>query len=189
MKRFAILSFAVAILSSAVSVPVRAEDAPVPQMPGPVKEHEWLKQLEGKWVNETEIFMKPDEKPMKGAGTEDVRLMGGFWIIGEGTGEMMGLTMKSVLTLGYDPEKKKYVGTWVDSMSSHLWTYQGTLDATGKILTLETEGPCPMKPGTISKFKEVIELKGKNEKLFTSSIQGEDGKWTTMVKVSSKRKE
>jgi hypothetical protein len=45
-----------------------------------------------------------------------------------------------------------------------------------------------MKPGQVSKFREVTELKGKDEKVFTSSILGDDGKWTMMVKVTSKRK-
>jgi hypothetical protein len=90
------------------------------------------------------------------------------------------------LTLGFDPESKKYVGTWIDSMGSHLWKYVGTVDSAGKILTLETEGPCPMKPG-LSKFREVTEWKGKDDRVFTSSIQGDDGKWNMMVRVTSHR--
>jgi uncharacterized protein DUF1579 len=45
------------------------------------------------------------------------------------------------MTLGYDPEKKQYVGTWVGSMMSYLWVYDGSLDAEEKVLTLNAEGP------------------------------------------------
>ena len=55
-------------------------------------------------------------------------------------------------------------------------------------LTLDTEGPCPMKPGQTSQFKESVEIKDKDHKIFTSQILGDDGKWTTMVVVNSKRK-
>jgi hypothetical protein len=51
--------------------------------------------------------------------------------------------MTAVWTVGYDPQKKKYVGTWVDSVTPYLWTYEGSLDASGRILTLETEGRIP----------------------------------------------
>lgn len=164
---------------------VRAQE--IPEMPKPVKEHEWLKQLEGEWESEMEVHMPGADTPVKGKGTETGRMLGGFWLIAEGQGEMMGMKMSSRFTLGYDPEAKKYTGTWVDSMGSYLWKYEGSVDSTGKILTLNTEGPCPMKPGK-SKFKEVIEIKDKDTKVFTSSMQGDDGKWTLMVKVTSKRK-
>ena len=73
-------------------------------------------------------------------------------------------------------------------MSGTLWNYEGTVDSSGKKLTLETEGPCPMKGGKISRFKEVVEIKDKDHKVFTSSIQEDDGKWSTMVVVNSTRK-
>jgi hypothetical protein len=73
-------------------------------------------------------------------------------------------------------------------MMSQLWKYEGTLDASGKKLTLETQGPCPLQPGKTFNFREVIEIKDKDTKVFTSSMQGEDGKWTTFVTVTSKRK-
>ena len=36
------------------------------------------------------------------------------------TGDMGGTTMTAIQTIGYDPEKKKYVGTWVDSTTTYL---------------------------------------------------------------------
>ena len=62
------------------------------------------------------------------------------------------------------------------------------VDDAGKTLTLETEGPCPLKPGQRCKFKEVIEVKDKDHKVFTSSMQGDDGKYTTMLTINYRRK-
>lgn len=160
----------------------------MPQMPAPVPEHAWLQQFVGTWESESEISMGAGQAPITAKGTEIARMVGGFWLVSEGRGEMMGQPFSNILTLGYNPEKKKYVGTWVDSMTSILWVYEGTVDASGKILTLETEGPCPMAPGKLSKFREVTEFKSKDHRVFTSSIQGEDGKWTTIVTVNSRRK-
>ena len=34
-----------------------------------------------------------------------------------------------IMTLGYDPQKKRFVGTLIGSMMTHLWVYDGALDA------------------------------------------------------------
>jgi hypothetical protein len=93
-----------------------------------------------------------------------------------------------LLTLGYDPAKKKYVGTWVGSMMAYLWVYEGAVDAGGKALTLETEGPDCMGGGGTAKFREVMEMKGENERVFTSSTLGADGKWSTVMTSRYRRK-
>lgn len=165
----------------------RADDPPS-DMPKPVKEHDWLKNLVGEWESDCEIFMEPGKPPIKAKSTESGRMLGRFWVLTDGKGEIMGMPMQSQMTLGYDADKKKFVGTWVDSMGGYLWNYTGSLDAAGKTLTLETEGPCPMGPGKNSKFREVIELNGKDQKSFSSSMLGDDGKWNTMVKTQSRRK-
>jgi hypothetical protein len=44
------------------------------------------------------------------------------------------MTYGHLLTLGYDPEKKKYIGTWIDSMLNYMWKYEGTVDARARCL-------------------------------------------------------
>ena len=170
-------------------VALLAEDAATFDMPMPVKQHEWLQQFVGEWDTAVEVQMEAGKPPMKGRGTEVVRRLGGFWVVGEGSGEMEGMpgTMMSLLTLGYDTAKGKYVGTWVDSMNSYLWKYEGSVDSSGKVLTLETEGPCPLKPGLV-RFKEVTEFRTKDHRVFTSSMQDDDGKWVIMVRADYRRK-
>lgn len=161
-----------------------AEDEKGMEMPKPAKEHAWVEQLVGEWEYEGEANMGPDKPPMKMKGTEHNRSIGGFWAHCEHKSEFMGAPFTGLLTLGYDPEKKKYVGTWVDSMSTHLWTYMGSVE--GKVLTLDTEGPSE-EPGKICKFREMIEVKDKDSKTFTSQREF-DGKWVTIMTMTSKRK-
>ena len=159
------------------------------KLPLPVEEHQWLQQLAGEWDGEIEAQLEPGQPPRRSTATESVRLVGGFWVVTEmqGTCPVLGAPFTSSLTLGYDPDRDKFVGTWVDSMSSHLWRYEGTLDPARNVLTLETEGPCPLVPGKLSKFREVIELESKDHKVFTSSIQREDGQWVTLATCNSRR--
>jgi hypothetical protein len=184
MRKIAVAGL-VAALMATVSV-CQAQD--VPKMPGPEQEHEWLQQLAGEWDADAEAFMEPGKPPMKCKGTESIRSIGGFWIVAETKSTMMGMPFTGCLTIGYDPQKERYLGTWIDSMTSYLWKYEGTVDSAGKILTLETEGPCPASPGKLIKFKEVLEIKDKDHKRFTSSMQGEDGKWTTIMTINYRRK-
>ncbi|MES2570285.1 MAG: DUF1579 domain-containing protein [Verrucomicrobiota bacterium] len=165
-----------------------ASQSPCCQMPGPVKEHAWLQQFVGEWETEGEIDMEPGNPPIKVHGSESTRLLGGFWVVGDGKSEMPDMPFENRLTIGYDPEKQKYVGSWIDSMTGYFWKYEGTVDASGTTLTLNTQGPCPKTPGQLASFKEVTEFKNPDHRIFTSSIQGEDGHWTQMVVIHYRRK-
>src|SRR5918996_3048081 len=126
-------------------------------MAQPQKEHQWLQQLLGEWTYEGEATMEPGKPPEKFKGTESVRSLGGLWILAEGQGEMPGGgTATMLLTLGYDPQKKRFVGTWIGSMMTHLWVYDGALDAAERVLTLDTEGPNMAAEGTMAKYQDVI---------------------------------
>jgi hypothetical protein len=191
MKRFALAGVFVTMLTAAAVI--AAQDAkPEAPPPGggfaaPAPEHAWLEKCVGEWETEGEVMVGPGQM-MKCKGTETVRGVGKFWIIAESNTTVMEMPMHGVLTLGYDPKVKKYVGTWVDSMTDYMWRYEGTVDEAGKKLTLNAEGPNPAAPGTMAKFKETMEITDKDHRVFTSSMQGEDGKWTTFVTIKSTRK-
>jgi Protein of unknown function (DUF1579) len=159
----------------------------VPEMPQPGPEHAWLQQMVGEWKATTEAQVEPGKPPIQSQGTETIRPLGGFWTVSDIKSTMMDKPFTGSMALGYDSNKKKYVGTWIDSMTGYLWNYEGSMDPAGKVLTLESEGACPMKPGKMTKFKDVIELKDKDHKSFSSLMLGEDGKWTTLMTGHSER--
>lgn len=48
----------------------------------------------------------------------------------------------TLMTLGYDPQKQRYVRTWIGSMMTYLWVYDGgELDLAETVLRLNSEGP------------------------------------------------
>ena len=159
-----------------------------PEMPGPEKEHQWLHKFVGEWTTTSKGSMGPDLPPMECTGTIDSRMLGEFWVLNEMQGTPQGVPMRGLQTIGYDPAKKKYVGTWVDSMMSHMWIYEGSVDESGKKLTLEADGPNFMADGKLTKFRDAYELKAPDHIIVTSSMLGEDDKWITFMTGDSKRK-
>ena len=154
----------------------------------PQKEHEWLRQLIGEWTSEAEATMEPGKPPETFKGTEKVRALGDFWILGEGQGEMPGGGLATMmLTLGYDPRTKRFVGTWVGSMMSHLWVYDGALDAAERVLTLNAEGPDMRAEGKMAKYQDIIEVKSPDHRTLTSQALGDDGTWHRFMTVNYRR--
>jgi Protein of unknown function (DUF1579) len=153
----------------------------------PQKEHQWLQKLVGEWTSEGEAAMEPGKPPERWKATESVRSLGGLWVLAEGQSEMPGGgTATTLMTLGYDPQKQRYVGTFVGSMMTHLWVYNGALDAAGTVLTLDTEGPD--MTGKMAKFKDVIELKNDDHRLLRSQMLSDDGKWHEFMTANYRRK-
>ena len=101
-------------------------------------------------------------------------MLGDLWLVGEGQGEMPGGGT------GHDAahasasirRRAAIVGTWVGSMMHMLWTYDGFLDETGKVLTLESEGPSFSGDGSISKYRDIVSLQGEDAYRFSSAGAG-----------------
>jgi hypothetical protein len=154
----------------------------------PQAEHIWLQQLVGEWTVEAEMSMGPDAPPEKMTGTERVRSLGGLWTVGETTGPMPGggeATM--IMTLGYDPAKSRFVGTFVGSMMTNMWVYEGALDEKRTTLTLDTEGPSMSGDGSLAPYRDVIEFKSDDHRVMTSQGKGPDGDWVTFMTSNYRR--
>lgn len=155
----------------------------------PQKEHEWLQQLVGEWTYESEAVCEPGKPAEKFKGSESVRSLGGLWVLCEGRGEMPGGGVaNTIMTLGYDPQKKHYVGTWIGSMMTCLWVYNGSLDAEQKILTLDSEGPSFTPDATLTQYRDAIEIKSPGHRILTSQALGTDGQWNLFMTAHYRRK-
>jgi hypothetical protein len=155
----------------------------------PAKEHRWLKQLVGEWKVTGKMFLAPGQPPIESAGTEKVRVLGDYWVVTEGQATIMDTPLHSLMTLGFDAAKGKFVGTWIDSSNGYMWHFEGTLDAEGKVLTLIAEGPSMDDPSKQTKYRDVIEIKNKNHRVMTSSVLKADGTWHTFGSADKKRAE
>lgn len=148
------------------------------------RDHEWLKQLVGAW----DIQFKAHMPAMEAVGTDTVRAIGDHWVVAEIQTTMMGAPYIGTLSLGYDPLKKHFNGAWIDSMSGQLWIYKGTLNDAGDTLTLETEGPSIHGLDKTARYREAIQITGKDSRTFTSSIETDEGTWMKLLTIEYRRK-
>ncbi|MGJ3245187.1 MAG: DUF1579 domain-containing protein [Elainellaceae cyanobacterium] len=154
----------------------------------PQQEHEWLQKMVGEWTYEIEATMGPDQPAETMTGTETVRSVGGLWVIAEGHGEMCvdGGDMTSIMTLGYNSQTRRYTGTWIGSVMTYLWVYDGELDATERVLTLNSEGPAMSGDG-MAQYKDVIEFKSDDHRVMTSHLLRDDGQWQQFMTAHYRR--
>jgi Protein of unknown function (DUF1579) len=158
-------------------------------MSEPEKGHRWLQRLVGEWTWEYDVPGEPGQPPHKHKGTEKVRSVGGLWVLLEGEGyEADGTTSTTIMTLGYDPKRQRFIGTWIGSMMGHLWLYEGQLDASEQSLPLESEGPdMSGVEGKMARYRDTIELVSEDHRRLRSETMGEDGAWQQFMVTDYRR--
>lgn len=158
------------------------------EIPEPTHEHLWLKQFLGEWTMTSDADCGPNGESIRNEGKETVTALGDFWVIGEGEMSMPGGgTGYNRITLGFDPMKQKFVGSWVGSMMSMMWPYEGELDESGKVLTLNSEGPTFDNPDKIGNYRDVFEIVDEGHRVLTSHTQQPDGRWKQFMRAEYRR--
>jgi Protein of unknown function (DUF1579) len=71
-------------------------------------------------------------------------------------------------------------------MMTHLWLYNGSLDAEEKVLTLDTEGP-NFSQSAIAKYQDIIEFVSDDHRVMTSQILMDDGNWNQFMTAHYRR--
>lgn len=153
----------------------------------PTKEHKWLQQLIGTWTFEYE--MPGDEgKTVAVSGTETFRSIGEWWVQGESRSKTPdGKESVSVMTLGFDPLKGRFVGSWLGSMMPNLWVYDGELEGNGRVLSLYSEGPSMDGSGSLAPYKDVIEIVSATHRTLSGHSKDADGTWQPFMKVEYRK--
>lgn len=151
-----------------------------PPPPEPVPEHEWLQRLVGEW----DVCFAPAFDSAAVSGSEQFSKLGELWVVSAGQAD----GLQSMMTLGYDPEQQAFVGSWIDSVQTHMWLYRGQLDEGGEALTLETEGPSFSGDAGDRLYRDRIEWIDADNRRMTSSVRMPDGSWAEIMTASARRK-
>lgn len=157
--------------------------------PKPEKAHAILKDAAGTWDARMKLYAPGSDTPSsESKGVETNTMMeGGFFCLGEYRGELLGQPFVGKSVLGYDPEKGKYVGTWVDSVSARILAMEGTYDEATKTLTMWTESKDPATGKTVRE-KQVTRAIDHDTREFQMIQVGEGGKETVLMVVNYKRR-
>jgi len=100
--------------------------------------HKALAAMEGKWNAEVKDWMGgSDAPPTVSKGTAvNTMVLGGRYLKEDFTSEMMNQPFQGTGYTGYDNMNKKYVGSWMDNMSTSMMMMEGTMNEKGDVLTM-----------------------------------------------------
>ena len=143
-------------------------------------EHARLAKSAGKWKATVKSWMDPAGEPMVSEGSEESEMIfDGRFLQSRFKGSMMGQPFEGRGTMGYDNVKKKYVGTWLDSMGTGIMSYEGDWDAQqnsiichGTFMDAATgqEQKCRLVSRFVDDDHHVFEMWGPD-------MSGKDAKW------------
>lgn len=147
----------------------------------------WLAPLAGNWNLEHIGRMGPDGEAYVTRGTLTGRWIGERWWVGESnwSGEEGG-THTSIMTLGYNPEADRFVATFIGSMMSHLWVYDGHVDPSTGRLVMVVDGPSFAGEGT-STYEDSVEIVNPDHWILRSRVKLPSGEWFEFMEGHHRR--
>ena len=187
-------SVCLCVVAALIGVPAIAwaQEAGGLPIPKPTAEHKILAADEGTWDATIRSYMAgPDAKPTVSKGFEvNTVLPGGMWVLSKFQGDFGGTPFEGHGQFGYDPLKKKYIGSWIDSMSPSLSILEGDYDGKSRTMTLVGDG---VDPATKAKFtqKMVTTSKDDGTRVFTlyMKFEGAGGDEVKFMEITyTKRK-
>ncbi|MFT7630355.1 MAG: hypothetical protein ACI87E_001361 [Mariniblastus sp.] len=140
------------------------------EMPKPSPEHQILQKEVGEWTAEIKIWGPGADEPWTSKGSDSTQMLGEMWSVTEFKGDFFGMEAKGRGTFGFDPAKKKFAGTWVDSMSPYLTTMEGTYDKKTTTMTWVTLGT-DQATGKLQKGKNVVKYIGTDQRVMTMYME------------------
>ena len=160
---------------------VAADEQPQAAKPGP--EHAELMKLAGTWDASMKMAEVPEAMPAVATYKADCD---GMWLASDFKMDTPNFKFQGRGLDGYDQNKKKYVGIWVDSMSSAPMLMEGTHDTATNTTTMTGTGPSPT--GQPQKFKTVTKMKDEDHMTFEMFMVGDDGKETSAFTIDYTRR-
>ncbi len=138
--------------------------------------HKLLASMNGNWDYTVKMWMNgdPTSKPQMSKGTAVRKsIMDGHFVTMEVngkmempdmTGKMKNMDFHGMGLEAYDNAKKKFTGSWVDSMGTGIMTSEGDYDAATKTFTYAADYEA--MPGMKMKIRETLKVTDKDHMTF-----------------------
>jgi hypothetical protein len=111
----------------------------------PGEPHNMLMAQNGKWSEESTMWMAPGAPPTKSKmSCVNTMIMGGRYQQSRHSGIMENMPFEGISTLGYDNAKKLFVSSWIDNMGTGISYTEGPWDEASKTITLKGKMTDPM---------------------------------------------
>jgi hypothetical protein len=166
----------------------RGQDGP--PIPKPTAEHERLAKDVGTWDATVKSWMGgPGSEPSVSQGVEVTKLLpGGLWTHSEFDGRFGDMEFHGMGQSGYDTNKKKYVGTWVDSITTEIMMTEGDYDATSNTVTMYAKGTD--HSGKPYDSKMTTKHEGEDTRVFTMFMKSDEtkGEFVKVMEITYKRR-
>ena len=101
----------------------------------PGEPHKKLAAMVGSWDSEVKSWMNgPNGEPTVSKGSSEfTSTLGGRFVQETFTSTMMNQPFSGTGYTGYDNFKKKYVGFWIDNMTTSMLSMEGSVDKSGTL--------------------------------------------------------
>jgi hypothetical protein len=150
----------------------------------PGEGHKLLEPMIGSWNVQSTMWEKPGEPPQKGAGFAEASwVLGGRFVKEEFQGDFGGMKFQGLGYTGYDNYKKKYIGSWMDTMGTMMMTSIGTVDPSGKVFTSTSHMDDIMtgKPMTVRMVTRIVDNNKRVMEMFGPDPSGKEFKMMEIV--------
>ena len=145
---------------------------------------DWAEPFLGEWT--MEIVEQGGAAPAM-RGSDTVRLMGS-WLIAETFGQNpAGDSFRMITSIGFDPDKDRYVGATVGTMTPSMFVLDGYRDASSGALTLETEGPAITEGKKTDRYRDIWRITGPDTREITAEVVDSDGSWRAFMRYQFRR--
>jgi hypothetical protein len=92
--------------------------------------------------------------------------MGGLWLVFDLESGEPPTNFRGHGLMGFDTQKQKFVGVWVDPSTSALQLSEGDADATGKVITMRGTMPDYFQSGSPTVTRQVSRIVDADTKEF-----------------------
>jgi len=153
-------------------------------MPQPTQEHQRIQAMTGRWNVRCTFYMDPSAPPMECEAVETYEPVGPFWVVSRYEADFMGAPFVGRSTLGYDSNRKCWVSTWIDSMTTSLFSFTGNMRGD----TLEMEGDAwSCMTNQMARHRTTNRSLGENEWVMEMFLTLPDGTETKMMRAHYRR--